>query len=178
MVGVADQDHPGAERDLLAPQPVRVARAGAGPAGEIAARRLAEPGGKRIAIVESHLVGGECSFYACMPSKALLRPQEVLAEAARVPGAAEVIGRRVDVERELLIGATFVGPEVADLLQAATVAVVGRVPLRTPAHAIAPFPARSELWLKFIEAYEQRREQVGLPGSLHAEATDRLAVAA
>jgi dihydrolipoamide dehydrogenase len=84
----------------------------------------------------------------------------------------------VDIERELLIGATFVGPEVADLLQAATVAVVGRVPLRTLAHAIAPFPARSELWLKFIEAYEQRRDQHGLAGSLHAEPSAPVAVAA
>jgi dihydrolipoamide dehydrogenase len=84
----------------------------------------------------------------------------------------------VDLECELLIGATFVGPEVADLLQAATVAVVGRVPLHTLAHAVAPFPARSELWLKFIEAYEQRRVQHGLPGSLHAEPTSRVAMAA
>jgi pyruvate/2-oxoglutarate dehydrogenase complex dihydrolipoamide dehydrogenase (E3) component len=84
----------------------------------------------------------------------------------------------VDLERELLIGATFVGPEVADLLQAATVAVVGRVPLRTLAHAIAPFPARSELWLKFIEAYEQRRDQHGLAGSLHAEPTGHVAIVA
>ncbi len=60
----------------------------------------------------------------------------------------------VDVERELLVGATFVGPEVADLLQAATIAIVGRVQLRTLAHAVAPFPTRSELWLKFLEAYE------------------------
>jgi dihydrolipoamide dehydrogenase len=74
---------------------------GAGPAGEIAAGRLAEWGGKRVAIVESHLVGGECSFYACMPSKALLRPQEVLAEAARVPGAAEAASGKLDAEAVL-----------------------------------------------------------------------------
>ena len=37
-------------------------------------------------MVEQHLVGGECSFYACMPSKALLRPQELVREAGRVPG--------------------------------------------------------------------------------------------
>ena len=58
---------------------------GAGPAGEVCAGRLAE-GGLRVAIVERHLVGGECSYYACMPSKALLRPADVLAEAKRIPG--------------------------------------------------------------------------------------------
>lgn len=70
---------------------------GAGPAGEIAAGRLAERGAKEVAIVESHLVGGECSYYACMPSKALLRPQELLSEAARVPGAAEAVTGEIDV---------------------------------------------------------------------------------
>jgi pyruvate/2-oxoglutarate dehydrogenase complex dihydrolipoamide dehydrogenase (E3) component len=77
----------------------------------------------------------------------------------------------VDAERELLVGATFVGPEVADLVQAATIAVVGEVSLRTLAHAIPPFPTRSELWLKFVEAYEQRRHGV----SLHAQAREPVA---
>ena len=58
---------------------------GAGAPGEVCAGRLAD-GGLSVAIVESHLVGGECSYYACMPSKALLRPGELLAEARRVPG--------------------------------------------------------------------------------------------
>lgn len=58
---------------------------GAGPAGEVCAGRLADAGW-RVAIAECHLVGGECSFYACMPSKALLRPATVLAEAFRIPG--------------------------------------------------------------------------------------------
>jgi len=58
---------------------------GAGPAGEVCAGRLAD-GGLRVAIVERDLIGGECSYYACMPSKALLRPADVLAEAKRVPG--------------------------------------------------------------------------------------------
>lgn len=58
---------------------------GAGPAGEVCAGRLAD-GGLEVAIAERDLIGGECSYYACMPSKALLRPADVLAEARRVPG--------------------------------------------------------------------------------------------
>ncbi|HEX6696006.1 MAG TPA: NAD(P)/FAD-dependent oxidoreductase [Solirubrobacteraceae bacterium] len=63
---------------------------GAGPAGEVCAGRLADAG-LEVAIVEQHLVGGECSFYGCMPSKALLRPGQVLAEARRIPGAAQAV---------------------------------------------------------------------------------------
>ena len=69
---------------------------GAGPAGEVAAGRLAD-NGLRVAIVEPELVGGECSFWACMPSKALLRPAEALAEVRRVPGAAEAATGDLDV---------------------------------------------------------------------------------
>src|SRR4051794_32587787 len=58
---------------------------GAGPAGEVCAGRLAEAG-MEVAIVERELIGGECSYYACMPSKALLRPADVLGEARRIPG--------------------------------------------------------------------------------------------
>ena len=58
---------------------------GAGPAGEVVAGRLGEAG-VEVAVVEQHLVGGECSYYACMPSKSLLRPGELLAETGRVPG--------------------------------------------------------------------------------------------
>ncbi|TMK75752.1 MAG: NAD(P)/FAD-dependent oxidoreductase [Actinobacteria bacterium] len=73
---------------------------GAGPPGEVCAGRIAE-GGLDVAIVEDHLVGGECSYYACMPSKALLRPAEALAEVRRVPGAAEAVTGRLDPEAAL-----------------------------------------------------------------------------
>jgi pyruvate/2-oxoglutarate dehydrogenase complex dihydrolipoamide dehydrogenase (E3) component len=69
---------------------------GAGPAGEVCAGRLAE-GDLNVALVERDLVGGECSFYACMPSKALLRPAQALAEARRLPGAAEAVSGELDV---------------------------------------------------------------------------------
>jgi pyruvate/2-oxoglutarate dehydrogenase complex dihydrolipoamide dehydrogenase (E3) component len=73
---------------------------GAGPAGEVAAGRLAEQDLK-VALVERELVGGECSFYACMPSKALLRPAQALAEARRVAGAAEAVTGSLDVNAAL-----------------------------------------------------------------------------
>jgi dihydrolipoamide dehydrogenase len=73
---------------------------GAGPAGEVAAGRAAEAG-LDTAVVEQELIGGECSYYACMPSKALLRPGELLAETKRVPGVAEACGDELDPARVL-----------------------------------------------------------------------------
>lgn len=73
---------------------------GAGPAGEVCAGRLAE-GGLAVALVERELVGGECSYFACMPSKALLRPGELLAEVRRVPGVAQAVTGEIDVQAAL-----------------------------------------------------------------------------
>lgn len=69
---------------------------GAGPAGEAAAGRCAD-GGLRVALVEQELVGGECSFWGCVPSKTLIRPGDVLASARRVPGAARAVDGTLDL---------------------------------------------------------------------------------
>ena len=60
----------------------------------------------------------------------------------------------VDEARETIVGATFTGFETADFLQAATVAIVGEVPLPRLRHAVAAYPTRSEIWLKLLEEYE------------------------
>jgi dihydrolipoamide dehydrogenase len=60
----------------------------------------------------------------------------------------------VDRDGDKLVGATFTGFETADFLQAATVAIVAAVPLSRLRHAIAPYPSRSEVWLKLIERWE------------------------
>ena len=69
---------------------------GGGPAGEVCAGDLAD-GGLRVALVERELVGGECSYWGCIPSKTLLRPGEALAAARTVPGAREAIAGPLDV---------------------------------------------------------------------------------
>jgi pyruvate/2-oxoglutarate dehydrogenase complex dihydrolipoamide dehydrogenase (E3) component len=73
---------------------------GAGPAGEVAAGELAD-GGLRVAIVERERVAGECSYFACIPSKTLLRPGEAVAAARDVPGARQAIAGAIDVEQAL-----------------------------------------------------------------------------
>ncbi|HYO37627.1 MAG TPA: NAD(P)/FAD-dependent oxidoreductase [Geodermatophilus sp.] len=59
----------------------------------------------------------------------------------------------VDTEREVLLGVTFVGPAVAELLHAATVAVVGEVPIARLWHAVPAYPTVSEIWLRLLETW-------------------------
>lgn len=83
------------------------------------------------------------------------------AELGRTPGAS-FVGKGapsacrivVDDQREVMIGATFTGPEVAESLQAATFAIVGEVPLRRLVHAMPPFPTRSEVWLRLLDPWK------------------------
>jgi pyruvate/2-oxoglutarate dehydrogenase complex dihydrolipoamide dehydrogenase (E3) component len=73
---------------------------GAGPAGENVADRVIKAGLSAV-VIESGLVGGECSYWACMPSKALLRPGEALRMVKRVPGAREAVTGEIDVAEAL-----------------------------------------------------------------------------
>ncbi len=59
----------------------------------------------------------------------------------------------VDDERGVLVGATFVGPDVAELLHSATIAIVGEVPLSRLWHAVPSYPTVSEVWLRWLEEY-------------------------
>ncbi len=77
---------------------VDVVVVGAGPVGENVADR-ARAGGLDVVLVEHELVGGECSYWACVPSKTLLRSAAALRAARRVPGAAEAITGELDVGR-------------------------------------------------------------------------------
>src|SRR5213075_3385274 len=73
---------------------------GAGPAGTVCAGALAD-GGMKVGIAERELVGGECSYWACIPSKTLLRPGEAIEAARQVPGAREAVNGRLDTEQAL-----------------------------------------------------------------------------
>ena len=95
-----------------------------------------------------------------MPSQAGLNVRAVDVETAATAGAS-FYGRNtpgttrivVDTDREVIVGATFVGFETADFLHAATIAIIGEVPMQRLWHAIPAFPTRSEIWLKLMEKY-------------------------
>jgi pyruvate/2-oxoglutarate dehydrogenase complex dihydrolipoamide dehydrogenase (E3) component len=59
----------------------------------------------------------------------------------------------VDEKRKVLLGVTFVGPDVSELLQAATIAIVGEVPLDRLWHAVPAYPTVNEIWLRLLETY-------------------------
>ncbi|MEU5249969.1 FAD-dependent oxidoreductase, partial [Streptomyces asoensis] len=81
---------------------------GAGPVGENVADRT-RAAGLTTAVVESELVGGECSYWACMPSKALLRPVIARADARRLPGLREAVQGPLDTAAVLARRNWFTG---------------------------------------------------------------------
>ncbi len=91
-----------------APTEYDVVVVGAGPTGENVAD-YCRRGGLTVAVVESELVGGECSYWACIPSKALLRPIEALDAARRVEGARQAVSGELDVAAVLARRDSFTG---------------------------------------------------------------------
>ncbi|MHA7132512.1 dihydrolipoyl dehydrogenase family protein [Oerskovia turbata] len=65
-------------------------------------------------------------------------------------GRAQIV---VDTDRHVIVGATFVGPDAAEMLHAATIAVVGQVPVERLWHAVPAYPTVSEIWLRLLETY-------------------------
>ena len=72
------------------------------------------------------------------------------------PGTCKLV---IDASRDVIVGATFVGPRAGELLHAATIAIVGEVPLATLWHAIPAFPTLSEVWLRFLETYRNEHDR-------------------
>ncbi|KAG9081821.1 Dihydrolipoyl dehydrogenase [Ceratobasidium sp. 392] len=64
----------------------------------------------------------------------------------------------VDTERDVIVGATFVGPEVGEMVHAATIAVVGEVPIERLWHAVPSYPTVSEIWLRLLDKYRSEKE--------------------
>jgi dihydrolipoamide dehydrogenase len=89
-----------------------------------------------------------------------LRTRVVEYDVGKIAGAALVADGYqghatlvVDEDRRVVVGATFIGPDLAELLHSATVAIVGEVPLERLWHAVPSFPTVSEVWLRLLEAY-------------------------
>jgi len=97
---------------------------GAGPAGEVVADRVVR-GGLTAVVVEAELVGGECSYWACIPSKALLRPVHARRAARRVPGAREAVTGGLDVPAVLARRDWFTSTHADDSGQVAWLAGAG-----------------------------------------------------
>ncbi|MDQ6698001.1 MAG: pyridine nucleotide-disulfide oxidoreductase, partial [Actinomycetota bacterium] len=68
----------------------------------------------------------------------------------RIKGTSQLV---VDATRRVIVGATFTGPDVQELLHSATVAIAGSVTLDQLWHAVPVFPTISEVWLRLLEAY-------------------------
>jgi len=62
----------------------------------------------------------------------------------------------IDEDRDVIVGATFAGTDIAELLQSATIAVVGEVPMERLWHAVPAYPTISEVWLRLLETDASR----------------------
>jgi pyruvate/2-oxoglutarate dehydrogenase complex dihydrolipoamide dehydrogenase (E3) component len=167
LYGVGDVNH----RALLTHQGKYQARA----AGEVIAARAfgkpvqAEPWGAHVATADDAAVPqvtftdpevASVGLTADAAGKRGIDVKVVDYDLAAVAGSAihsdEYKGQArlvVDESRGVIVGATFVGPDVSDLLHAATIAVVGEVPIDRLWHAVPSYPTVSEVWLRLLDTY-------------------------
>jgi dihydrolipoamide dehydrogenase len=96
--------------------------------------------------------------------KAGIDVETVEYDTSQVAGAAlfvdEYVGRAqlvIDRATDTVVGATFVGPAMAELLHSATIAVVGKVPVSVLWHAVPSYPTVSEIWLRLLETLRRQR---------------------
>jgi dihydrolipoamide dehydrogenase len=103
----------------------------------------------QVAAVGYTLAGAQAKG---LRARALDRPVEANAGGSFVgrdaPGNARLV---LDEDRQVLVGATFTGVDVAEFLHAATIAIIGEVPVNRLPHAVPSFPTRSEVWLQLLE---------------------------
>jgi dihydrolipoamide dehydrogenase len=90
---------------------------------------------------------------AGLPHRVVQIPLEIAGSSVFADGYEGTAIAVIDTDREVLLGVTFIGPAVAELLQAATIAVVGEVPIRRLWHAVPAYPTISEIWLRLLESY-------------------------
>ena len=91
-----------------------------------------------------------------------VRLEDVAAAAINGEGVTGTAQLVVDEARQVIVGATFTGPDIGEALHAATIAVIGSVPMDRLRHAVPAFPSLSEVWLELILAY-QAQGQNGRP---------------
>jgi pyruvate/2-oxoglutarate dehydrogenase complex dihydrolipoamide dehydrogenase (E3) component len=140
---------------------------GGGPAGEHCADRLRE-GGLSVAIVERELLGGECSYWACIPSKTLLRPGEALQAAREAPGAAEAVnGRAVDPDgafawRDFMVSGYDDSGQVAWAERSGIDVIRGEGRIAAPGTVVGSWfwgrPSPEQLWLDLQELTLELKE--------------------
>jgi pyruvate/2-oxoglutarate dehydrogenase complex dihydrolipoamide dehydrogenase (E3) component len=145
---------------FASPQRFDLVVIGAGPAGETVASRLAGRG-LEVARVERELIGGECAYRACIPSKTLLRPGDVRGEAERAAGTSRPWTYETDARGELqviadreqgvLIDAWAVAPLASEWIHYAALAIKAQLPISLLSDTVAQFPTYTEAFLKAIE---------------------------
>ncbi|MFD0524162.1 hypothetical protein [Paractinoplanes durhamensis] len=120
--------------------------------GDMVEKHLADgPGSPRVIFTEPQVAAVGYTTAGAAKAGVTVRVVDVGTEAnaggAFTGGGAGTCRFLIDEAKGVLVGATFTGSEVADFLQAATIAIVGEVPIRRLRHAIPSFPTRSEIWL-------------------------------